>query len=126
MLIGQKNRPEFGPLSVGRALWKRKGAVILIWLSISVVTVLTVSRMKPLYKAESLVLVESQKIPENYVAATVHGELSERLDRLKQEVLSYDRLLGLIRRYELYREFWGKMPESEIVWNMRSDIAITL
>src|SRR5262249_17424010 len=43
-----------------------------------------------------------------------------------QEVLSYDRLLQLIREYDLYRKLWGKTPEAEIVWSMREDVSITL
>jgi succinoglycan biosynthesis transport protein ExoP len=126
MLLGQKNRPEFSLTSVARALWKRKWLVGAFWAATSALAILIVSHMQPLYSAESLVLVESQKIPENYVAATVHVELSERLDRLKQEVLSYDRLLQLMRQYKLYRKSWDKRPEIEIVSGMRENIGITL
>lgn len=126
MLKPERKRPEFNPTSLVRMLWKRKGSAALIWALTSAATVIVVARLQPRYSAESVVLVESQKIPENYVAATVHVDLSERLDRLKQEVLSYDRLLGLIRQYDLYPSLRGTVPEPEIVRAMRDDVGITL
>lgn len=126
MLKPENKRPEFNRTSVLRMLWKRKRVAASIWVAASAATVFVVARLQPKYSAESVVLVESQKIPENYVAATVHVDLSERLDRLKQEVLSYDRLLGLIRQYDLYPGLRGKSPEPEIVRQMRDDVGISL
>ena len=59
MLVALKNRPEFSATSLFRALWKRKWLVLLSWISISAVVVFIVSRMEPLYSAESLVLVKN-------------------------------------------------------------------
>jgi uncharacterized protein involved in exopolysaccharide biosynthesis len=63
--------PEFSPLSIARMLWKRRRLAIAVWLVISALTAVVVQRLQAVYKAEVLVLVDPQRIPENFVSATV-------------------------------------------------------
>jgi len=90
------------PRSILRALWKRRFLVATLWVAGSSATVAVVANLHPIYSAEALILVESQKIPENFVAATVQTALEARLDQLKQQVLSRERLWSLIEEFDLY------------------------
>jgi polysaccharide chain length determinant protein (PEP-CTERM system associated) len=89
-------------------------------------TVAIVSRLRPIYESAALIVVESQKIPEQFVASTVQTVLEARLDTLKQQVLSYDRLWGLIQALNLYPEERGRLSNEEVVQLMRTDINIAL
>jgi uncharacterized protein involved in exopolysaccharide biosynthesis len=84
------------PRSIVKALWKRKPFIAAVFLLGTAITVEVVIHLPPRYRAEALILVESQKIPENFVPPTIQGALEPRLDRLKQQVLSDDRLWPII------------------------------
>jgi polysaccharide biosynthesis transport protein len=119
-------RPEFSPRSLVRALWKHKLSIAGLWLLGSVAIGAYVFSLRPIYSADAMVLVESQKIPENFVASTVQTVLEARMDMLKQQVLSKDRLWSLIETLNLYQERRRKLTREEVIAKMRSDISITL
>jgi polysaccharide chain length determinant protein (PEP-CTERM system associated) len=54
------------------------------------------------YESRSLVLVEPQAVPKQYVQPNVSTRPSERLAAIRQQVLSRTRLESLIARYHLY------------------------
>jgi protein tyrosine kinase modulator len=119
-------RPEFLPLSIARSLWKRKLWALATWLLISAVTVPVVRSLPTVYRAESVILIEGQRIPERYVAATVNDEIHHRLSRLVQQIQSYDSLLEMIERFNLYPGQRSTMSQEEIVQRMREDIGVDL
>lgn len=114
------------PRSILRALSKRKLSIVVLWLVGCAATVAVVTHLRPVYNAEALILVESQKIPETYVASTVQTALEARLDELKQQVLSRERLWNLIREFNLYTKLRQVRTREEVVDRMRSDITIAL
>jgi len=119
-------RPEFLPLSIARSLWKRKLWALAMWLLISAATVPLVRSLPTVYRAESVILIEGQRIPERYVAATVNDEIHHRLSRLVQQIQSYDSLLEMIERFNLYPDKRSTMSQEEIVQSMREDIGVEL
>lgn len=114
------------PRSILRALWKRKFLIAALWVAGSAATVAVVVNLRPVYSAEALILVESQKIPENFVAATVQTALEARLDQLKQQVLSHERLWSLIEEFNLYPKLRSTRTREEVLEAMRNDVTIKL
>src|ERR1017187_6132409 len=89
--------------SVIRALWKWKALIAVLWVAGIAASTAVLFSLPRVYTSDALILVESQKIPENFVAPTVQTGLEARLDRLKQQVLSRERLWSLIQELNLYR-----------------------
>jgi polysaccharide chain length determinant protein (PEP-CTERM system associated) len=116
--------PQFLPLSIARAVWKRKLWVLLVWVGVSAATFFVVMQMPPVYRAQSLILIEGQRIPERYVPATIDDELSNRLSMLTQQTKSYTALLDIIEQFDLYKEERKTMVEEEIIAKMRNDIEV--
>jgi polysaccharide chain length determinant protein (PEP-CTERM system associated) len=116
--------PQFLPLSIARAVWKRKLWVLLVWTAVSAITFVWVMRLPSVYRAESLILIEGQRIPERYVPATVNDELSNRLSMLTQQIKSYVSLLETVEKFDLYRDERKTMVEEEIIARMRADVDI--
>jgi len=114
------------PRSVVKAVWKRKTFIAAVFLVGTGITVEVVRRLPPRYQAEAVILVESQKIPENFVPPTIQGALEPRLDRLKQQVLIGDRLWPLIEQFNLYSRSRRPRTREEREQTMRKDITITL
>ena len=119
-------RRKLPPLTLLRAFWKRKLLAGVVALFVAVVGLGIVYSLPATYRSETLILVESQRIPEEFVKATVETNLQDRLSSLSQQILSYTRLLEVVKQFDLYKEDRASRPEEEIIERMRSDIQITI
>jgi succinoglycan biosynthesis transport protein ExoP len=120
------SRPEFSPLSLIRAFWKHKFVAICVMVVVSVGVAIFVHHLPALYRAQALILVDSQKIPERYVASTVNTDVQDRLATISQQILSATRLKKIIDDFGLYREERKTHVEEEILEFMRKDVEIQL
>jgi polysaccharide chain length determinant protein (PEP-CTERM system associated) len=78
------------------------------------------------YEATTLILVQPQEIPKNYVEATVSSGVEEQVRTLSQEVLSRSNLETIIREMNLYtRERGAGTPMDILVASLRKKITIT-
>lgn len=114
------------PLSIARMLWKRKFLILLIWVAASVATLVAVSRLPAVYLADTLILVDSQKIPEKYVTSTVSTDVQDRLMTINQQILSSTRLQKIIDDFGLYAQEKKTLVQEEILEKMRSDISLNM
>jgi polysaccharide chain length determinant protein (PEP-CTERM system associated) len=56
----------------------------------------------PRYQSQTLILIEQQKVPEDYVKPVVDQDLSRRLASMKEQILSRSRIEPIIKRFNLY------------------------
>jgi polysaccharide chain length determinant protein (PEP-CTERM system associated) len=75
------------------------------------------------YQSESLILVEQQKVPDQYVVPNVNTNLQVRLQNLTEQILSRTRLQDTIDRLHLS---YGGIGAGDPVEQMRNDINIEL
>src|ERR1700683_732356 len=123
---GPSAHPEVSPLSVARMLWKSKALIGLIWTFLFLLSGAAVYMIPATYRAEAVILVDSQKVPERYVASTVNADVQDRLATISQQILASSRLQKIIDTYRLYRQEKGSLAQEEIVEKMRKDTRITL
>lgn len=80
------------------------------------------------YQSDALILVEQQKVPEQYVVPNVNVNLQDRLQSMTQQILSRTRLQSTINRFHLYeagrRDAFSRADDP--VEQMRKDITIDL
>ncbi len=92
---------------------------------------ITLARELPtLYRAEALLVVESEQIPDELAASTVQTQATEQLQIIRQRILSRGTLLEMANRLQIYagqslpgRPF-GTMNADEIVEDLRERIGI--
>jgi polysaccharide chain length determinant protein (PEP-CTERM system associated) len=77
------------------------------------------------YESDTLVLIQSQRIPTNMVQSIVTEDLNARVATLEEQVLSRTRLESIIKRYDLFKENLGKEPMELMVEELRKDIDLT-
>src|SRR4051794_19336572 len=106
-------------LSLARMFWKRKRLVLITWLAASLTGAVVVYFLPATYRADAVVLVESQRIPEQFVVSTVNAQLQDRLSALSQQILSYERMLAIIEKYKLYPSERRRHATEEIVDMLR-------
>ncbi len=56
----------------------------------------------PQYLSQTLVLVEQQKVPDNYVKPVIEEDLTGRLASMREQILSRSRLEPIITRFNLF------------------------
>src|SRR5882672_3799071 len=115
---------EYWAIAVRRRWW------ILLPLFLVWAAVWAVSWYLPaMYQSESLILVEQQKVPDQYVVPNVTSNLQQRLQSLTEQILSRTRLQAAIDRFHLYSRpsgLNGLMKSGDPVEQMRNDIKIEL
>lgn len=112
------------PLSIVRMLWKHKAAIVAVWVLLALVGLGIVRLLPNVYHAESLILVDSQKIPERFVASTVEVPVEEHLATISQQILSATQLEKLIHKFNLYPKLRKTKSPEQVIEQMRSDIQI--
>lgn len=123
---GPSAHPEFSPLSLARMLWKSKVLIGLIWIFLCLFSGAAVYMVPAVYKAEAVILVDSQKVPERYVASTVSADVQDRLATISQQILATSRLQKIVDTLHLYQREKASLPQEEIIEIMRRDTKITL
>ena len=107
------------------AIGLRRKWYILIPLVICALGSFGVYKYLPkVYKATTLILVQPQAIPENYVRATVTDTVANRLNTISQEILSRTRLEKVIQEFTLYADIRKNLPLEEIIEIMRKAIEV--
>jgi len=102
--------------------WKHKLAFALVWAVTTLAAVAVVMKLPAIYQADTIIMIQNQKIPEKFVASTVNTALQDRLASLSQQILSYNRLLAIIQKYDLYHEERKTNAQEDIIEMMRADI----
>ena len=81
------------------------------------------------YQSDALILIEQQKVPDQYVMPNVSASLQDRVQSISQQILSRTRLQATINRFHLYASphgLAGFLMSGDPVEQMRNDIAIDL
>ena len=58
--------------------------------------------LPPEYMSQTLVLIEQQKVPEDYVKPVVNEDLNGRLASMREQILSRSRIEPIITRFDLF------------------------
>lgn len=93
---------------------------VLITITMSFVSV----QLPKYYRSQTLILVDPQKVPADYVKATVSSDVTDRLQTISQEILSRTRLQKIVDQFGLYKDQKGRLSQEDIIEMMRKDIKV--
>jgi polysaccharide chain length determinant protein (PEP-CTERM system associated) len=109
-------------IRIGR---KRIWVMLLPLAIISAGTAVVARRIPDQYRSETSILVVPQRIPEAYVKSTVTMRIEDRLQAIKQQILSRTLLEETIKTFNLYaRERKNGAIMEDLVSRMRGEINI--
>jgi polysaccharide chain length determinant protein (PEP-CTERM system associated) len=111
---------------VWNALCRRKWLAATVFAIPCSVVVGLVPFLPSRYRADAVVLVERQQVPEAFVKSTVTSGLETRLQTISQEILSRARLEALIRRFDLYHDLRTKASPEVVLAQIRRDVRVEL
>lgn len=104
-------------------LSRRKWWIVIPTLVISLSVMMVSVKLPKSYRSETLILVDPQKVPSDYVKATVSSEVTDRLQTISQEILSRTRLQKIIDQFGLYKSE-SRLSKEDIIEKMRADIKV--
>src|SRR3954451_20424246 len=124
-LTSPEQSPRFPALSIARMLWNRRWLVLSFWVIGSSLAFGIIVLLPSVYRAEAVIVVDSQKIPESFVTATVSGDVADRLALITQSIMTSDRLLDTVHKFDLYRKERSRLTQEELLRKMRDDISVS-
>jgi polysaccharide biosynthesis transport protein len=110
-------------LSIIKRRWGQAVAVSIVILS---VFILLAFLLPVAYESKGTILVEAQRIPEDLVQSTVTSYAAERIEVIKQRVMTRENLLRIIKKYNLYKKKIESKSTSELIEMVRQSININL
>jgi uncharacterized protein involved in exopolysaccharide biosynthesis len=104
------------------AMARRRLKIILIPLLVAPLAGFGMSYLfPPRYTSQSMILVEGQKVPSNYVVPVITADFTDRIATLQQQMLSASRLRPVIQSLGLVKA--GE--EGKLMEDIRSNITVT-
>jgi len=110
-----------GYLEIGR---RRRWWIILSTIGVFVTATVLAHRMPDIYRAETVILVDSAQVPDKYVPTINTGDIAGRLTTLQQQVLSPTRLKKLVEAEGLYPDPAGKRTETQVIRSVQKAITV--
>lgn len=107
-------------------LKRRKWHFIVPFLLVLAASVATAFWLPPVYQGQATILVEQQEIPSDLVSTTVTGYVHERIQSLKQRLLTHENLWALAEEIDFWGEERTTVPQDEVVMAMREGVAIEM
>ncbi len=104
--------------------WRRKFYIIIPFILVVMVTVATVLLLPPVYRSSGTILIESQQIPEELVQSAITSFADERIQVIQQRIMTSQQLMGVIKKYDLYKDLIRTTARSEILADMRERVSI--
>ncbi|MES1245319.1 MAG: GNVR domain-containing protein [Acidobacteriota bacterium] len=88
----------------------------LAWGAVQVLT--------PVYRASTLVMVEKQKVPADYVKPTVTMGMEERLSTIEQQITNRSNLERIVQEMNLYPLLRAQEPPEKVVEVARRNLTV--
>lgn len=90
--------------------------IVLFGASVGVATLLP-----PLYQSTGVILIESPQISKDIVAGSIDSAARERIEVIKQRVMTRANLIRIANQFDVFRGENEKLSSSEIVSQMREN-----
>jgi len=78
----------------------------------------------PVYRSTATILIEEQEIPQDLVRSAITTYADQRIETIKQQVMSRSTLWTIIDQYGLYRSLRKRSPTEEVLERFVKDIQI--
>src|SRR5262245_21839040 len=108
------------------ALRRRALVATIAFVSALVVGAIVAVAWPPTYRSTATILIEQQEIPQDLVRSTITSFADQRIQLIKQRVMTTATLLELVREHGLYAEDSDRVAREVIIDRMRDAIHMDL
>lgn len=104
--------------------WRRKWIVFPPIVVFPIVAALWSMSIPDSFKSTTLILVQAQRVPTQFVPSTVTATIEERLNTINQQILSRTRLEEIIKEFGLFKRERNELSPEEVIDLMRRRISL--
>lgn len=103
---------------------RRRSVIFAVVSVIAVVGLATAFLWPPVYRSKATILIEEQEIPTDLVRSTITSYADQRIETIKQQVMSRASLWRIVEQYGLYHRLRKGSPTEEVLQQFVKDIQI--
>ena len=106
-------------------LRRRKRVLAITWFIVVIIFTLLAFLWPPTYRSQAIILIEQQDIPAELVQTTITSYAQQRIEEIKQRIMTISNIMDVAEEFELYseREF-ERMTRTEIAVEFRAAVSI--
>ncbi len=104
---------------------RQRSSLLFAFFAIGILVTLTAALVLPsVFVSTGTILVESPKIPSALIPASVTASVEERVQIIRQRIMTHSNLLQIANKYRLYSQNRDKLKDSAIVDKVRQSTSI--
>lgn len=111
-----------------RDLWqvfrRRRVPIFLTVMTIAVVGIATAFLWPASYRSKATILIEEQEIPSDIVRSAISSYADQRIETIKQQVMTRATLWRIVEQYGLYAKLRQRNPAEEVLEQFTKDIQV--
>ncbi|MBX3302524.1 MAG: hypothetical protein KF693_09945 [Nitrospira sp.] len=105
-------------------LHRRRTIILAVGASLLVASVALAFLLPAVYRSTATILIEEQEIPPDLVRSAIATYVDQRIETIKQQVLSRSTLWRIVEQYDLYKKLRKRSPTEEVLNRFTKDIQI--
>ena len=105
---------------------RRRTTILSVTGSILVLSLIAALFWPPTYRSTATILIEEQEVPPDLVRSTITSYAAQRIETIKQSVMTRANLMQIIEKYDLYHNKRRTETTEEILDRMRNDINVEM
>lgn len=107
------------------AVARRRRKVMLLVVGVLLCVSMSIALLWPgTYRSKATILIEEQEIPTELVHSTITGFADQRIEMIKQQVMSRSSLWKVVEQYNLYPDMRTEVPTEAVVKRFSKDIEV--
>lgn len=131
MTIEQKSQGRATPIVRARTvsdylavLRRRRRLILMVGASLLTASAGLAFLWPAVYRSTATILIEEQEIPPDLVRSAIATYVDQRIETIKQQVLSRSTLWRIVEQYDLYKTVRKRSPTEEVLERLTKDIHI--
>ena len=105
-------------------LRRRKTLILAVFALLLAISAGFAFLLPAVYRSTATILIEEQEIPPDLVRSAIATYADQRIETIKQQVLSRATLWSIVEQYDLYKDLRKRNPTEEILARFIKDIQI--
>lgn len=105
-------------------LRRRRTVILVVWAALMAGSAALAFFLPAVYRSTATILIEEQEIPPDLVRSAIATYADQRIETIKQQVLSRATLWRIVEQYGLYEKLRKRSPTEEVLERFTKDIQI--
>jgi uncharacterized protein involved in exopolysaccharide biosynthesis len=105
-------------------LHRRRNLILAVAGALLAASIALAFLLPAVYRSTATILIEEQEIPPDLVRSAIATYVDQRIETIKQQVLSRSTLWRIVEQYDLYRDLRKRNPTEEVLSRFVKDIQI--